>query len=138
MLFCPLCCILETSNLLLYLPYIENSDNLHKPVSLLYKENMTDKRIDIVNLENPVNRVTSTNMNTSDIGNSAGNNDKATAIERTSQLNPGSSEQLSSVKEYHNNNNNINKFSLLDIRKIWNCIKSHYVVSTNTNEGLSL
>ena len=137
MLLCPLCCILKTSNLLLYLPYIENSDNLHKPVSIFYKENTTDKRIDIVNLENPVKRVTSTNMNTSDIGNSAGNNDKATAIERTSQLNPGSSEQLSSVKEYHNNNS-INKFSLFDIRKIWNCIKSHYVVSTTTDKGLSL
>ena len=135
MLFCPLCCILETSNLLLYLPYIENSDNLHKPVSLFYKENMTDKRIDIVDLENPFKIVTSTTMNTSDIGNSAGNIGEATAMERNRPLNPGSIEQLYSAKEYHNNN--INKFNLLNIRKIWNCLKSHYVVFTTTNKGLS-
>ena len=136
MLFCPLCCILETSNLLLYLPYIENSDNLHKPVSLFYKENTTDKRIDIVDLENPFKRVTSTSTNTRDIGNSAGNIGEVIDIERNNPLNPGSSEQLYSVKKYHSNNS-INKFSLLDIRKIWNCLKSHYVVSTTTNKGLS-
>ena len=85
--------------MLLYLPYIENSDNLHKPVPLFYKENMTDKRIDIDDLENRFKRVTSTTMNTSDIGNSAGNIGEATAIERNSPLNPGSSEQLYSVKE---------------------------------------
>ena len=98
---------------------------------------MTDKRIDIVDLENPFKRVTSTTTNTSDIGNSAENIGEATAIERNNPLNPGSSEQLYSVKEYHSNNNII-KFSLLDIRKIWNCIKSHYVVSATTNQGLSL
>ena len=108
-------------------------------MSLFYKENMTDKSIDIVDLENRFKRVTSTTMNTSDIGNSAENIGEATAIERNSPLNPGSSEQLYSIKEYHSNNIiRNNRYSLLDIRKIWNCIKSHYVVSTNTNEGLSL
>ena len=136
MLFCPFCCILKTSYLLIHLPYIENSDNLHKPVPLFYKENMTDKKINIVDLENPFKRVTSTTMNTSDIGNSAGNIGEATAMERNSSLNPGSSEQLHSVKKYYVNNN-INKYSLLDIRKIWNCLKSHYVVSATTKEGLS-
>ena len=110
---------------------------MHNPVSLFYKENMTDKSIDIVDLENRFKRVISTSTNTSNIGNSAENIGEATGMERNNPLNPGSSEQLYSVKEYHSNNN-INKFSLLDIRKIWNCIKSHYVVSTTTDKGLSL
>ena len=122
--------------MLIHLPYIENGDNLHKSVPLFYKENTTDKRIDIVDLENRFKRVMSTSTNTSDIGNSAGNIGEATAIERNNPLNPGSSKQLYSVEEYHSNNN-INKFSLLDIRKIWNCLQNHCVVSATTNKGLS-
>ena len=99
MLLCPLCCVINARNLPWYYSYLESSEFSYIPVSLVYKENITDSRGDIVDLGNRFGGITSTATNAGDVESSARKIAETADIEGNRHIHTGSGIQLSFVKE---------------------------------------
>ena len=88
--------------MLLILSYVESSDFSNKSESLIYKGNITERGRDIVDQGNRLERITSVTANAGDDESSARKIAKTTDME--GEKHPGSSHQLSSVREYLSDN----------------------------------
>ena len=71
MLLCPLCCIFKARSPLWYYSNIENSGLSYKSESVVFKENVTQGRVDIVDLGNRFEGIPSTAANAGDAESSA-------------------------------------------------------------------
>ena len=102
MLLCPLCCIFKARSPLWYYSHIESSGFSDKSGSVVFKENVTQGRADIVDLGNRFEGISSTAANAGDAESAARMIAGSTDMKRN--VHPGSNFQQSSVLPFLSNN----------------------------------
>ena len=102
MLLCPSCCIFKARSPHWYYFHIESSGFSDKSESVVFKENVTQGRVDIVDLGNRFEGISSTAANAGDAESTA--RKIAGSTDMKGNVHPGSIFQHSSVLRFLSNN----------------------------------
>ena len=102
MLLCPLCCIFKARSPHWYYSHIESSGFSDKSGSVVFKENVTQGRVDIIDLGNRFEGISSTAANAGDAESSA--RKIAGSTDLKGNMHSGSNFQLSSVLRFLSDN----------------------------------